>query len=158
MRRDATGQPVATKRQKGTVWGLRFRTASGERVYETLGRSSDGMSRREAERAADEPLARVRLGIYRTRAERERERAEREARRDEAPLFARFADEWFERRCDLGGRAGNGRPLGAPIFAISWISTYCRGSQGCGWTRSTSRRSSATRRRSGARLASARRT
>ncbi len=108
MRRDATGQLVATKRAKGTVWGLRFRTASGERCYETLGRSWEGMSRRDAERAADELLARVRLGIYRTRAERDQARAERDARRDETPLFAPFAEEWFERRCDLGGRSRAG--------------------------------------------------
>lgn len=108
MRRDATGQLVATKRAKGTAWGLRFRTGDGERCYETLGKTWEGMSRRDAERAAEELLARVRLGIYRTRAQREQERAKREARRDEAPLFAPFADQWFARRCDLGGRTGAG--------------------------------------------------
>lgn len=62
----------------------------------------------EAQDAAEKLLARVRLGIYKTRTELELERAEREAERDVAPLFAPFAEEWFERRCDLGGRAGNG--------------------------------------------------
>lgn len=108
MRRDATGQLVELKRGKGIVWGLRFRTAGGERVYETLGRSWEGMSRRQAQDAADELLARVRLGIYRTRVERRRERARREAERNEMPLFATFAEQWFARRCDLGGRSGDG--------------------------------------------------
>lgn len=108
MRRDATGQLVETKRSKGSVWGLRFRTAGGERVYETLGRSWDGMHRPEAQDAADDLRARVRLGIYQTRVERDRVAAEREAQRDESPLFATFAEAWFQRRCDLGGHSGDG--------------------------------------------------
>lgn len=108
MRRNATGQIYENRTSRGVTYGLRFRSSSGERVYETLGRSWEGMGRREAEGAAEDLLARVRLGIYRSRAERARERAEREAERVEVPVFAAFAEAWYSRRCDLGGRTGEG--------------------------------------------------
>ncbi len=99
---------MATKRAKGTAWGLRFRTPSGERVYERLGSTLEGMTRQDADQAAKDLLARVRLGIYRTRAELQREREEREAQRVEVPPFDAFAKQWFDRRCELGGRSGKG--------------------------------------------------
>lgn len=108
MRRNATGQIYENRTRRGVTYGLRFRSASSERVYETLGRSWEGMGRREAERAAEDLLARVRLGIYRSRAERAREGAERETERVEVPVFAAFANAWYSRRCDLGGRTGEG--------------------------------------------------
>jgi len=108
MGKKATGQLYENRTRRGVTYGLRFRTRSGERAYETLGRSWEGMSRTDADRAAEDLLARVRLGIYRTRAERSRERAEREAARDEVPRFGPFAEDWYSRRCDLGGKSGNG--------------------------------------------------
>jgi integrase len=108
MGKKATGQLYENRTRRGVTYGLRFRTRSGERAYETLGRSWEGMSRTEADRAAEDLLARVRLGIYRTRAERGRERAEREAAREEVPCFGPFAEGWYSRRCDLGGKSGNG--------------------------------------------------
>ena len=51
----------------------------------------------------------MRLGIYRTRAELQREREEREAQRVEVPpVRRRSRSKWFDRRCELGGRSGKG--------------------------------------------------
>ncbi len=108
MRRNATGPIYKNRGKRGVTYGVRFRTLGGERIYETLGRSWEGMTQRDAEQTAEDLLARVRLGIYKTKAERQRERATREAARDVSPVFGVFAEEWYARRCDLGGRMGNG--------------------------------------------------
>jgi hypothetical protein len=103
-RRDATGQLVERTTAKGTVYGLRFRASDGTRTYETVGRSQDGVTRREAEVRAERLLAQVRLGQHVTRAEKAREAAESAAQQDAIPLFGPFAEAWFERRLVLGGR------------------------------------------------------
>lgn len=114
VRRDARGQLSERKTAKGTVYGLRFalpdRDEGGKprRGYETLGRSWEGCDRREAERRAEELLARVRLGQYRTREEIAGEKAQREAARTTTPTFAAFSAEWFDRRVAVGGRRGRG--------------------------------------------------
>jgi len=107
-RRRSTGQLYETKTRRGISYGVRFRTQGGERIYESLGKSWEGMTRADAQRAADDLLARVRLGQYKSRAERQREQEERERAREEVPFFAHFADEWLERRRTLGGRRGRG--------------------------------------------------
>lgn len=107
-RRRSAGQLYETKTRRGISYGVRFRTQSGERVYESLGKSWEGMTRADAQRAADDLLARVRLGIYRTRRERAAEEAARVAERESVPFFGPFAEAWYERRCDLGGRTGEG--------------------------------------------------
>ena len=107
QRRDATGQLVESKRARGSSTGLRFKHP-GQRVYETLGRSCEGCDRREAQERAQRLMAQVRLGQYRSKAQREAERAEREAQRTEVPTFEAFAAEWLDRRLVLGGRRGEG--------------------------------------------------
>jgi integrase len=118
-RRDAHGQFEAVPGKRGTTFRLRitlprdlYPDASGaqRRPSETLGRNygSDAIDRREAEARAERLLAQVRLGQYRTRAQRAADRAAVEAGRVEAPTFYRFAEEWLDRRRVLGGRRGRG--------------------------------------------------
>jgi len=104
MRRDAVGQIIERRGKNGVTFGLRFKATDGSRVYETLGRTQDGVTRREAEIRAEQVLARVRLGLHRTAREKAREAAERAAQQDAIPLFGPFAEAWLERRCLLGGR------------------------------------------------------
>jgi len=110
MARKQQGQLYENRQKRGTTYGIRFRLPDGRRVYEKLGADygDDPIDRREAEARADRLMAQVALGLYRTKEERAREREEREAGRRTAPLFASFAEEWYQRRCDLGGRTGEG--------------------------------------------------
>src|SRR5687768_15498305 len=110
MPRKQQGQLYENRQARGTTFGLRFRIPDGRRVYEKLGADygSDPIDRREAEARAERLMAQVALGLYRTKAERVREREEREAGRRTAPRFGPFAEEWYQRRCDLGGRTGDG--------------------------------------------------
>ena len=110
MPRKQAGQLYENRQQRGTTFGLRFRLPDGRRVYEKLGADygAEAIDRREAEARAERLMAQVRLGLYLTKDARVREREERESGRRTAPLFAEFAEEWFERRLLLGGRSGEG--------------------------------------------------
>ena len=110
MAREQQGQLYENTQKRGTTFGLRFRLPDGRRVYEKLGADygPDPIDRREAEARAERVMAQVALSLYRTKAERIRDREERETGRRTAPLFGPFAEEWYQRRCDLGGRTGEG--------------------------------------------------
>src|SRR5262245_49215094 len=92
MARPPTGQVVERQRANGnTVFALRFR-CDGERVYETVGSSTDDppWTRERAEEALKDRLAEVRLGRFVSRrmpASEPRDTAE--------PTFHEFASEWF---------------------------------------------------------------
>lgn len=126
-RKDATGQVYVRQTKRGAIYGLRFKSLDGERVYETLGRSWEGPDRRKAEGRAERLLAQVRLGQYRTRAEREAERAQREAAKTTVQTFAEFSEEWFERRKTVGGRRGTGLSASGKSD-LSWRLAHL-----CGW-------------------------
>jgi len=78
MRKDATGQFSARTTRRGVVFQVRFRTEDGRRISESVGRSWEGVTEREARRRADRLLAQARLGQYRSRAEQAAERAAEE--------------------------------------------------------------------------------
>jgi integrase len=63
MPRPATGRVVERERDRGTVYGLRFR-ADGKRQYMTLGSREDGWTRQRAETELANVLADVRRGIW----------------------------------------------------------------------------------------------
>lgn len=114
QRRDASGQLVERKTKRGVVYGLRFvlpeRGPDGrrQRVFETLGRSWEGVDRREAEMRAERLRSQAQLGQYRTREQRDAERTEAETQRREMPTFEAFAAEWLARKIRDGGRRGDG--------------------------------------------------
>ena len=84
-----TGQVIARRTSRGTVYALRFR-AYGERQYVTLGTVEEGWSQARAEDELQNVLADVRRGIWRP--------VEPvpvvEPVRD--PTFHEFASAWFE--------------------------------------------------------------
>jgi integrase len=107
MARKTTGQLYENRTQKGVTFGVRFRV-DGERTYESLGRSWEGFTRADAEKAAEVIMAQVRLGQFRTRRQRRAEQEERKAARAAIPTFEEFALDWLERRLATGGRRGTG--------------------------------------------------
>src|SRR6185436_16457007 len=147
MGKKATGQLYENRTRRGVTYGLRFRTRSGERAYETLGRSWEGMSRTDADRAAEDLLARVRLGIteHGQSAAGSVRSARQPARRSRASVRS-------QRTGTAGGatsaaRVGTASARAAgQTFAINSTAICCRGSPAFAWTRSTSRRWSGTRR------------
>src|SRR5215218_9931928 len=94
--RPATGQVIERKRGRDTTFALRFR-AYGTRHYETLGKRSEGLTRKRAEQELANVLADVRRGIWRP----PEPDPEPEPPREE-PTFHQFASEYVD------GRRGDG--------------------------------------------------
>jgi len=92
MARPASGQVIERVRGTDTVFALRFR-AEGRRHYLTLGRRSDGWSRRRAEEELANLLADVRRGIW--RAPVSKPPPEPVTTR---PTFHEFASQWYAKR------------------------------------------------------------
>jgi hypothetical protein len=115
MARRPTGQLYVVKtKDGGRSYGVRFRWR-GKRHYRTLGHSSTGMTKRQAERAIEDLVAQLVAGVW----DPDQDRAQHaDARRDEAAIFDSFALEWFERRRVAGGRdAGGLTPAGEADLA-----------------------------------------
>jgi integrase len=90
--RPATGQVIERKRGRGVTFALRFR-AYGKRHYVTLGKRSEGWTRKRAEQELGYVMADVGRGVWRPPApdpEPEAPRAE--------PTFHEFATEYLEAR------------------------------------------------------------
>jgi integrase len=95
MARKATGTVVERKRDRGRVYGLRFR-AYGQRHYVTL---PDGTSREEAEKQLRHTLADVERGVWKP------VEPEPEVELRQEPEFHEFASRWLEaQRPGLGER------------------------------------------------------
>lgn len=92
MARKPTGQVIERRRQRGTVFAIRFR-AYGRREFVTLGCSSDGWSRKRAEEELANVLADVRRGIWQPPIVEQRD-AEPVAE----PTFHEFASSWLSNR------------------------------------------------------------
>jgi integrase len=107
MARPASGQVITRRRQRGTVYALRF-YAYGKRRFVTL---PDGCSLTRAEEELANVLADVRRGVWRPdeRQEPEEPRAH--------PTFHEFASEWFESRRQEGLKQ-------TTLDAIAWRLTY----------------------------------
>lgn len=88
MARAATGQVVERRRDRGTVYALRFR-ACGDRRYVTLGSSAEGWNRDRAEQELANTLADVRRGLWRPPA------PEPVPELPTDPTFHEFSSEWF---------------------------------------------------------------
>jgi integrase len=92
MARAATGQVIERVRGRELVFAIRFR-AYGDRHYVTLGRRSEGWTRKRAEQELENVVADVRRGLWRPSTSE----PEPEAPRQE-PTFHEFASAWFKRR------------------------------------------------------------
>jgi hypothetical protein len=125
LRRDATGCIVQRRLKDGTIaYGLRFKVPTGEKVYETLGRSDEGCDKREAEARAERILAMVKLGTYRTKAELEQECQERQAERETVPTSAPTPASGLSASASWAAGAATCRPPAKPIsFGGSGTST-----------------------------------
>ena len=97
MARKATGQVVERKRDRGRVYGLRFRV-NGKRHYLTL---PDGTTRAQADQELENVLADVRRGVWKPPEPAPVVEVK------EAPTFHEFASDWWEgKRHELHGRTG----------------------------------------------------
>jgi integrase len=96
MARPATGQVLERKRGRDVVFAIRFR-AYRQRRYVTVGRRSDGWTRRQVEQELANVLADVRRGIWQPPAPD----VEPEPPRTE-PTFHEFATEWLQGRRSEG--------------------------------------------------------
>jgi len=104
MPRNPTGQLYVNRLKGGHVsFGVRFRHG-GKRHYVNLGRSDEGLTRRDAERAVEDLMAKVRLGFWQP----EEDRPPEPAAPAEVPTFHEFASEWYENLCLEGGARGRG--------------------------------------------------
>jgi len=110
MARPSTGQVLERKRGRDIAYAIRFR-AYGQRRYLTLGRRSEGWTRRAAETELANVLADVRRGIWQPPAPD----PEPDAPRVE-PTFHEFASDWYERRKREGLRD---RTLGYLEWALT---------------------------------------
>jgi integrase len=127
-RKNATGQLVTRDGKRGTSWGIRVRTAGGDRVFETLGRSwgPDAITAAVAAERAEVVMAQVRLGQYRSPRERAAAREAATAGRVEVPSFADFAAGWLDRQRVTGGRRGDGLTK-AGLDDLSWRLAHLNG-------------------------------
>lgn len=82
-----SGSVVKYEGARGVVWRIKWRDASGLQVQETVGRDSDGVTRRQAEAVLRDRLSRVDKGYARPK-----------------PLtFGDYARTWFEQGCKTAG-------------------------------------------------------
>jgi hypothetical protein len=97
----ATGSIIEDRRRRDTTFAVRFRANGGKR-YARLGKRSEGWNRVKAQKALEDVLAEVRLGIWRPPAQ-----PVPEAPR-ECPTFWDFSRSWYDRQCAEGGHNGDG--------------------------------------------------
>jgi len=100
MGRTARGSVIEDRRQRDTTFAVRF-TVNGNKQYQRCGKRSEGWDRAKAQRALDDTMAEVRLGIWQPPA------VELEEPR-EVPTFWAFATDWFAKQSAEGGRYGGG--------------------------------------------------
>jgi integrase len=91
MARKTIGRIIETRTQKGAMYALRFQ-ANGKRHFVTLGASSEGWDRRQAEAALRHTLADVERGTWQP------PRREPVPDADRDPTFHLFASEWYDQR------------------------------------------------------------
>lgn len=108
--------------KRGDSYRFRFYVPGKRRQHETVGKAygPEAISLREAEARAERIRAQIRLGQYRTKAERIADRAERQMSAV-TPYFADFAAEWLERRKVLGGkRSGRAGLSPSSVSDLEW--------------------------------------
>lgn len=89
MARQSTGGVVERETTRGRSYAIRFRVG-GERVYQLVGYSQDGVGREDAERELRYALEQARRGEWKPPAEIAPPRS--------MPTFHEFASEWYTRR------------------------------------------------------------
>jgi integrase len=114
--RHAPGQVLERKRGREVVFAIRFR-AYGRRHYESVGRRSEGCTRRDAEERLKDVLAQVRLGTWQP------PRKVLPPARAAEPTFHEFASEWLEgRRADgLSERSIEDLKWSLQVHLLPWF-------------------------------------
>jgi integrase len=100
MGRPATGSVTEYRTAGDVSFYLRF-SAGGRKRHQRCGKRSEGWNRVRAQKALEDTMAEVQLGIWRPPA------VEVEESR-ECPTFWAFATDWFAKQSAEGGRYGGG--------------------------------------------------